>query len=140
MFLLPFHFWANFFHTLNTVGCYLLGIVAKICFHYSANLSNMITFHFPWNRPKNHDFRGNKKQFTRSHLIMEAKFGDNPILLFTRTRLLPCLLFLRHVLGVDHSKDSGVPSKVIRFSLPTSLNKLFSTWPLLDGASPKHLL
>ena len=95
---------------------------------------------FPWKLSENHDFRGNKRQFAQSHLIMKAKLGDNPILLTKKIRLLPHLLFLRRVLGVYHSKGIGVLLKVIRFSLPTSLNKLFSTWPLLDGISPKHLL
>ena len=71
---------------------------------------------------------------------MEAKLGDVPMPFTRKTGLLPHLRFLRRVLGVNHSKGSGVPSKVIKFSLPTSLNKSFRTWPLLDGASPKHLL
>ena len=70
---------------------------------------------------------------------MEAKLGVNPLLLTRKTRLLFYLLLLRCVLGFDHSKGSGTPSKLIRFSLPTSLNKLFSTWSLFDGASPKTL-
>ena len=71
---------------------------------------------------------------------MERKLSVNPLLLNRKTRLLSHLLFLRCVLGVDHSKGSGAPSKVIRFSLSTSLNKLFSTWSLFDGASPKTLI
>ena len=70
---------------------------------------------------------------------MEAKLGDNPILLTRKTRLLSHLLFLRRVIGVDHSKSSAVPSKAVRLSLHNSLNKLLITWSLLDGASPKHL-
>ena len=68
---------------------FFIGIVAKICFHYSVNLNKLINFYFP----QNHDFRGNKRQFAQSHLIMKAKLGDSPILLTTKTRLLPHLLF-----------------------------------------------
>ena len=71
---------------------------------------------------------------------MEAKLGNNPLLLRAKTELLSNLLLLRRVLGVDHSKVNGFPLKVIRFLLPTLFNKFFRTWPLLDGAPSKYLM
>ena len=59
-----------------------LGIVAKICFHYERDLSELIKFYSPWNHQINIDFlkiSGGKKinYFAQIESIMEVHFGDS---------------------------------------------------------------
>ena len=59
-----------------------LGIVAKICFHYERDLSELIKFYSLWNHQITIDFlkiSGGKKinYFAQIESIMEVHFGDS---------------------------------------------------------------
>ena len=67
-----------------------LEIIAKICFHYKRNLSQLTNFCSPWNHQITIDFlqiSGGIKvnHFTQIDSIMEVHFGDNYLLVLFLT-------------------------------------------------------
>lgn len=67
-----------------------LGIIAKICFHYKRNFSQITNFCSPWNHQITIDFlqiSGGIKanHFAQIDSIMEAHFGDNYLLVLFLT-------------------------------------------------------
>ena len=84
-----------------------LGIVAKICFHYERDLSELIKFYSLWNHQITIDFlkiSGGKKinYFSQTESIMEVHFGDNLL------QVLFLTLFMLEGVGVHFSKSFGI--------------------------------
>ena len=84
-----------------------LGIVAKICFHYERDLSELIKLYSPWNHQINIDFlkiSGGKKinYFAQIESIMEGHFGYNLL------QVLFLTLFMLGSVGVHFSNNFGI--------------------------------
>ena len=98
-----------------------LGIVAKICFHYERDLSELIKFYSPWNHQITIDFlkiSGGKKinYFSQTESIMEVHFGDNLL------QVLFLTLFMLERVGVHFSNNFGI---IGSFVVAIIINALF---------------
>ena len=98
-----------------------LGIVAKICFHYERDLSELIKFYSPWNHQITIDFlkiSGGKKinYFAQIESIMEVHFSDNLL------QVLFLTLFMLESVGVHFSNNFGI---IGSFVVVIIINTLF---------------
>ena len=98
--------------------------VAKTCFHYERDLSELIKFYSPWNHQITIDFlkiSGGKKinYFSQIESIMEVHFGDNLL------QVLFLTLFMLEGVGVNFSNNFGIIGSFVVFIIINTLFILF---------------